>query len=296
MADSAVLSMKHPHKTGLEVLGQGSRASQPGNIKTEFDDVPLDSPPAASRNAQGQKVASAQVKVEEDWLERMVSIAPSLDRDDTLMDLKHEVLKSDPDVSEKRLSFTCSVDKMEDVPPKKRRGEEPDCEPNTGHKRSKQAGGKQPKQSQAKAKEKAPKIFECDQCGLCFGRKDQFLVHTYLHTGEKPYSCSVCEKSFSRADSLTVHMRIHSGQRPFKCDQCDKTFTTSGYRREHMFIHAGIKPYACGHCDRRFIHSNDLTKHKRMHTGERPYPCSKCEMTFRRLETLQKHVHRKHGS
>lgn len=287
MADSAVLSVKHPHQAGLVAFAQGSKTSQ--YIKMEFDDVPLDSSQAASLNVQRLKVASAQVKVEEDWLEHMISTTSSLDTDYSLIDLKCEVLKSETEVSEKCLSVTCFIDKMEEVPGNSGRAKILDCEPNIDLKRNKKAGGKL-----RKVKEKAKKIFECDQCGLCFGRKDQFIVHTYIHTGEKPYGCSVCEKRFSRADCLTVHMRIHSGQRPFKCEQCDKTFATSGYRREHMFIHAGIKPYACSYCDRRFTHSNDLTKHQRVHTGERPYPCSKCGMTFRRLETLQKHAQRKH--
>ena len=284
MADSAILSVKNPHKPGLVDFVHDSTASKPVNIKTEFDEVPVDSSPAACQNVQDLEVTSKEVKAEGDWLETMMCSTPSVNIDNTLIDLKCEALKSETGVFKNDPSSPRCIDTMEDI--LLENGEKVDCVPDTNPKMRRKTCKKRKKQGR--------KIFECDQCGLSFRRKDNFIVHTYIHTGEKPYSCSVCKKGFSRADCLTEHMRIHTGERPYKCDQCDKTFTTSGHRTEHQLIHAGIKPYACSYCDRSFGHSTDLTKHQRIHTGERPYPCSKCAMAFRRVDTLNKHVLRKH--
>ena len=260
----------------------------PDGIKTEFEEVPLDSSPASCQRSTKLRIKSEQVKAEEDWLETMMCSTPSVNIDNTLIDLKCEAFKSETEGFDSYPSSSSL--NTEPFLQKKRQNIKSDMD----HLENIDSVQDIKSTLRERYKPKPRRTFECDQCGLIFGRKDNFIVHTYIHTGKKPHSCSVCLKSFSRADGLAVHMRFHTGERPYKCDQCGKDFITSAHFKEHQFTHTGTKPYACQHCDKSFGHPNDLTKHQRIHTGERPYPCAKCGMSFRRSQTLRNHVFRKH--
>lgn len=51
-------------------------------------------------------------------------------------------------------------------------------------------------------------------CGKSFRNGFLLKMHTYSHTGEKPYNCSVCGQSFSQAGNCRTHERRHYGERP----------------------------------------------------------------------------------
>jgi len=64
---------------------------------------------------------------------------------------------------------------------------------------------------------------------------------TTLHSPSSTsrYVCHVCNKSFSRPSSLRIHSYSHTGQKPFACPEpsCSKRFSVRSNMRRHMKIH-----------------------------------------------------------
>ncbi|XP_069611236.1 zinc finger protein 182-like [Ranitomeya imitator] len=124
------------------------------------------------------------------------------------------------------------------------------------------------------------KPFFCSECGKCFNRKSELVVHHRTHTGVKPFSCSECGKCFYRKSDLVVHHRTHTGEKRFCCSECGKCFNRKSDLVRHQRIHTGVKSYSCSECGKCFNEKSDLVQHHRIHTGEKPFSCSECGKCF----------------
>ncbi|TIB17914.1 hypothetical protein E3P92_00856 [Wallemia ichthyophaga] len=56
------------------------------------------------------------------------------------------------------------------------------------------------------------KIYTCEYCYKTFNRPSSLKIHTYSHTGERPFVCQVtgCNRSFSVASNLKRHAKVHN--------------------------------------------------------------------------------------
>ncbi|XP_075144415.1 uncharacterized protein LOC142219336 [Leptodactylus fuscus] len=129
----------------------------------------------------------------------------------------------------------------------------------------------------------------CTECGKCFPRNNDLVMHKRLHRGKVPLVCSVCGKCFPSNSHLLIHMRIHAGEKPFTCPECGKSFKSNSHLVTHLRIHRGEKPFVCLDCGKSFNDKSNFGRHKRIHTGEKPFTCSECGKGFNRKANLLIH-------
>jgi uncharacterized Zn-finger protein len=58
-------------------------------------------------------------------------------------------------------------------------------------------------------------------------------------SGSGRFRCPYCQKSFSRPSSLRIHTYSHTGEKPFQClhPGCDRKFSVQSNMRRHLRVH-----------------------------------------------------------
>uniref|UniRef100_A0A1D1XNG1 Zinc finger protein C25B8.19c n=1 Tax=Anthurium amnicola TaxID=1678845 RepID=A0A1D1XNG1_9ARAE len=72
--------------------------------------------------------------------------------------------------------------------------------------------------------------YQCPYCSKRFSRPSSLRIHTYSHTGEKPFVCTEpgCGRKFSVQSNMRRHLRVHRLGRPVKKTRYDGE--ESGYK------------------------------------------------------------------
>ena len=135
------------------------------------------------------------------------------------------------------------------------------------------------------------KPFYCTSCETGFALRDEYVKHSYRHSGERPYKCSHmgCGATFTRQGDLNKHGRIHSEEKSIKCQYCEKRFAQKVQVKIHERYHTGEKLFQCTICNKSFYTKRGLQEHETLHTGEKPYKCKLCNYRCRLEKMLKTH-------
>lgn len=141
------------------------------------------------------------------------------------------------------------------------------------------------------------KTFKCDMCDYTAAIPSILTQHKKkTHFKKRTFMCSECGKVFCAKNQLVIHSYQHSGAKPFACpyEGCEKRFRGQPQRIEHMRMHTGEKPFECpvDGCDRRYSYSIDLKRHKFSAHGiyTKKYPCKICSDVFPENMFLKRHM------
>ena len=77
--------------------------------------------------------------------------------------------------------------------------------------------------------------FACEECGMRFKQSSKVKQHRAIHSNEKAYVCAMegCTFRSNWKRSLKLHTFNHTGKKPFSCPFCDY----KGRRNDHLVLH-----------------------------------------------------------
>jgi len=136
----------------------------------------------------------------------------------------------------------------------------------------------------------------CSECGKHLRSSTELKLHSYVHTGEKPYPCKICNKTFRTPGNLKCHEASHNNIREFSCNLCVKTFKLKSTLRKHEETHFSVrKHHACEFCELSFKEKGNLKMHIQTHVKTELIPCPECDKSFTTKMNLKTHIDRIHN-
>ena len=169
---------------------------------------------------------------------------------------------------------------------------------------------------------KSPKQYICGECEKSFKTKFQLRIHSYQHSGQKPFECKKCDKRFATQTKLKSHLKTHEGyvcgreecdyktckwselrkhvsiehKNCLKCEVCNKSFTNGYNLNLHkQTIHSNPnEKIVCSYenCNKSYSRKSNLMTHIRVEHEKQVFKCPKeeCLMTFLHKKSLDKHL------
>ncbi|XP_069477170.1 zinc finger protein PLAG1 [Ambystoma mexicanum] len=141
---------------------------------------------------------------------------------------------------------------------------------------------------------KPRKNFLCQLCDKAFNSVEKLKVHSYSHTGERPYKCMQqdCTKAFVSKYKLLRHMATHSPEKTHKCNYCEKMFHRKDHLKNHLHTHDPNKEaFKCEECGKNYNTKIGFKRHLALHAATSgDLTCKVCSLTFESTVVLLEHL------
>ncbi|XP_076014436.1 zinc finger protein PLAG1 [Genypterus blacodes] len=145
-----------------------------------------------------------------------------------------------------------------------------------------------------RAEGKPKKNFPCQVCQKAFNSVEKLKVHSYSHTGERPYRCSHpdCTKAFVSKYKLLRHMATHSPEKNHKCSYCEKMFHRKDHLKNHLHTHDPYKEaFTCQECGKSYNTKLGFKRHLALHAANSgDLTCQVCLQPFPSTAVLLEHL------
>ncbi|XP_036624564.1 zinc finger protein PLAGL1 isoform X1 [Trichosurus vulpecula] len=136
--------------------------------------------------------------------------------------------------------------------------------------------------------------YPCQLCGKILLTLEKFTIHTYSHTGERPYKClqQGCAKGFISKYKLIRHMATHSPQKSHQCVHCEKTFHRKDHLKNHLQTHDPNKmAFGCDECGKKYNTKLGYKRHLALHAASSgDLTCRVCALELGSTEVLLDHL------
>ncbi|XP_061569480.1 zinc finger protein PLAG1 [Cololabis saira] len=141
---------------------------------------------------------------------------------------------------------------------------------------------------------KPRKNFPCPECQKAFNSLEKLKVHSFTHTGERPYRCSHpdCSKAFVSKYKLLRHTATHSPEKNHKCSYCEKMFHRKDHLKNHLQTHDPHKQaFACRECGKSYNTKLGFKRHLALHAANRgDLTCQVCLQPFASTAAVLEHL------
>uniref|UniRef100_A0A3Q2FVY3 Pleiomorphic adenoma gene 1 n=1 Tax=Cyprinodon variegatus TaxID=28743 RepID=A0A3Q2FVY3_CYPVA len=148
--------------------------------------------------------------------------------------------------------------------------------------------------SNLRAEGKPKKNFPCQECQKAFNSLEKLKVHSYSHTGERPYRCSHpdCTKAFVSKYKLLRHTATHSPEKSHKCSYCEKMFHRKDHLKNHLHTHDPHKEaFSCQECGKSYNTKLGFKRHLALHAANSgDLTCQVCLQLFPSTAVLLDHL------
>uniref|UniRef100_UPI00358FF839 zinc finger protein 530-like n=1 Tax=Myxine glutinosa TaxID=7769 RepID=UPI00358FF839 len=138
------------------------------------------------------------------------------------------------------------------------------------------------------------KAFPCTACAKVFVSVEKLRVHSYAHTGERPFACTSpgCSKAFVSKYKLLRHAATHSPDKTHACPCCGKTFHRKDHLKNHQQTHDPHKlAYRCDSCGKKYHTKLGFRRHLALHAAASgDLTCRVCGRSLECTAALLQHL------